>query len=84
MELLRTLTSLYNDINPATLSGAVDVVVVEQPDGTLRSSPFHVRFGKLTLMRAKERQVGFLLLCCCGGVCCCVCFVDVISCFLDW
>jgi phosphatidate phosphatase LPIN len=33
-------------MNPATLSGAIDVIVVEQPDGTLLSTPFHVRFGK--------------------------------------
>jgi phosphatidate phosphatase LPIN len=57
MELFRSLTSLYNDLNPATLSGAIDVVVVRQPDGTLKCSPFHVRFGKLTLLRAMERTV---------------------------
>lgn len=57
MELLKVISSLYNDINPATLSGAVDVVVVEQEDGSMQSSPFHVRFGKLTLLRAQERQV---------------------------
>jgi phosphatidate phosphatase PAH1 len=34
-------------LNPATLTGAIDVIVVEQPDGsTYLSSPFHVRFGK--------------------------------------
>ncbi|EDQ86943.1 uncharacterized protein MONBRDRAFT_33582 [Monosiga brevicollis MX1] len=57
MELFRRLSTLYNDINPATLSGAVDVIVVQQPDGSLKCSPFHVRFGKLTLLRAMERQV---------------------------
>lgn len=35
----------------ATFSGAVDVVVIVQPDGTRRCSPFHVRFGKLELLR---------------------------------
>mmetsp|Transcript_15335 Transcript_15335/g.25921 ORF Transcript_15335/g.25921 Transcript_15335/m.25921 type:complete len:113 (+) Transcript_15335:142-480(+) len=45
------------DINSATLSGAVDIIVVEQPDGTLKSSPFHVRFGKLTLFKATGKTV---------------------------
>jgi phosphatidate phosphatase LPIN len=30
-------------INAATFSGAIDVIVIEQPDGSLRTSPFHVR-----------------------------------------
>ena len=33
-------------INQSTLSGAIDIIVVPQADGSLRSSPFHVRFGK--------------------------------------
>lgn len=47
----------YNDINGATLTGAIDVVVVEQPDGTYNCSPFHVRFGKLGVLRSKEKVV---------------------------
>ena len=38
-------------INAATFSGAIDVLVIEQPDATRRCSPFHVRFGKLELIR---------------------------------
>eukprot|EP01125_Pyxidicula_operculata_P008116 TRINITY_DN2750_c0_g1_i12.p1 TRINITY_DN2750_c0_g1~~TRINITY_DN2750_c0_g1_i12.p1 ORF type:complete len:883 (+),score=223.06 TRINITY_DN2750_c0_g1_i12:54-2702(+) len=41
-------------INPATFSGAVDVIVVKQKDGSFKSTPFHVRFGKLQLMNIKE------------------------------
>ena len=33
----------YQEINAATLTGAIDVIVVESEDGSLRSSPFHVR-----------------------------------------
>eukprot|EP00047_Mylnosiga_fluctuans_P003669 m.230281 g.230281 ORF g.230281 m.230281 type:complete len:791 (+) comp12040_c0_seq1:234-2606(+) len=51
------IKDFYNDINPATLSGAIDIIVVRQPDGTLRCSPFHVRFGKLYLLRPKEKTV---------------------------
>ena len=45
------------DVNPSTLSGAIDVVVVRQPDGSLRSTPFHVRFGKLSVLRPREKVV---------------------------
>jgi len=55
--VVSTVTEFYKDINPATLSGAIDVVVVEQPDKELRCSPFHVRFGKLKLLRPQEKVV---------------------------
>jgi phosphatidate phosphatase LPIN len=45
------------DINPSTLSGAIDVIVVEGPDGNLACSPFHVRFGKLKLLLPSEKKV---------------------------
>ncbi|KAJ3068836.1 Lipin-3 [Podochytrium sp. JEL0797] len=53
----KAVTSFYNDINPATLSGAIDIVVVRGEDGELTCSPFHVRFGKLVLLRTTEKQV---------------------------
>ena len=49
----------YSEINKATLTGAIDVIVVEQEDGTFKSSPFHVRFGKLGVLKAKEKIVSF-------------------------
>lgn len=45
------------DINEAFLSGALDVVIIESPDSTYRCSPFHVRFGKLKLLRTREKIV---------------------------
>ena len=45
------------DVNTSTLSGAIDIVVVRQPDGSLRSTPFHVRFGKLMLLKPREKIV---------------------------
>ena len=45
------------DVNTSTLSGAIDIVVVQQPDGSLRSTPFHVRFGKLLLLKPREKIV---------------------------
>ncbi|NXK65841.1 LPIN3 phosphatase, partial [Sylvietta virens] len=52
-----TMRDLYHDLNPATLSGCIDVVVVRQPDNSFKCSPFHVRFGKLGVLRSKEKVV---------------------------
>src|SRR5271154_5264461 len=63
MQYVRSLggsvSKTWNSINPATLSGAIDVIVVEQEDGTLACSPFHVRFGKFSLLRPFEKKVEF-------------------------
>ncbi|XP_034999748.1 phosphatidate phosphatase LPIN1 isoform X1 [Hippoglossus stenolepis] len=48
---------LYRGLNPATLSGCIDVIVVRQPDGSLQCSPFHVRFGKMGVLRSLEKVV---------------------------
>ena len=56
-----SVSTAWNSINPATLSGAIDVIVVEQEDGTLLCSPFHVRFGKFSLLRPYEKKVEFKL-----------------------
>lgn len=55
--LISSLNNFYNEINPATLSGAIDIIVVEQEDGNLASSPFHVRFGKLSVLLPQEKKV---------------------------
>ncbi|XP_034965721.2 phosphatidate phosphatase LPIN1 isoform X2 [Zootoca vivipara] len=52
-----TVKELYKGLNPATLSGCIDVIVVRQPDGNLHCSPFHVRFGKMGVLRSKEKVV---------------------------
>lgn len=50
-------------INPSTLTGAIDVIVIERPaeDGSgeteLACSPFHVRFGKWQVLRPGEKKV---------------------------
>ncbi|KAF3021207.1 hypothetical protein E8E15_004054 [Penicillium rubens] len=63
MQLYRSISGsvskTWNSINPATLSGAIDVIVIEQEDGTLACSPFHVRFGKFSLLRPFEKKVEF-------------------------
>uniref|UniRef100_A0A7N8XDB6 phosphatidate phosphatase n=1 Tax=Mastacembelus armatus TaxID=205130 RepID=A0A7N8XDB6_9TELE len=52
-----TVKELYSGLNPATLTGGIDVIVVRQPDGSFQCSPFHVRFGKLGVLRSKEKIV---------------------------
>ncbi|KAJ2983251.1 hypothetical protein NUW58_g6282 [Xylaria curta] len=54
-----SVSTAWNSINPATLSGAIDVIVVEQENGDLCCSPFHVRFGKFSLLRPYEKKVEF-------------------------
>jgi len=48
-------------INPSTLTGAIDVIVIRRPaeDGQseLVCSPFHVRFGKWQVLRPGEKKV---------------------------
>lgn len=34
---------------------------VPKPDGTYKSSPFHIRFGKLSIIRPQERIVSRVL-----------------------
>uniref|UniRef100_A0A8D0DT47 phosphatidate phosphatase n=1 Tax=Salvator merianae TaxID=96440 RepID=A0A8D0DT47_SALMN len=56
-QVLVTVKELYKGINQATLSGCIDVIVVRQQDGTFLCSPFHVRFGKLGVLRSKEKVI---------------------------
>ncbi|XP_048866975.1 phosphatidate phosphatase LPIN2-like isoform X1 [Brienomyrus brachyistius] len=56
-QVLVTVRELYKGINPATLSGCIDVVVVCQQDGSYQCSPFHVRFGKLGVLHSKEKLI---------------------------
>lgn len=35
----------------------MDIVCVQQPDGSFKSSPFHVRFGKLKLLKSSRKTV---------------------------
>ncbi|KAF8507837.1 LNS2-domain-containing protein [Hysterangium stoloniferum] len=52
-------------INPSTLTGAIDVIVIERPTENgateLVCSPFHVRFGKWQVLRPGEKKVNVLV-----------------------
>lgn len=56
-----SVSKTWSSINPATLSGAIDVIVVEHPDGTLACSPFHVRFGKFQILKPSQKKVEVLV-----------------------
>mmetsp|Transcript_8976 Transcript_8976/g.26965 ORF Transcript_8976/g.26965 Transcript_8976/m.26965 type:complete len:272 (+) Transcript_8976:257-1072(+) len=45
------------ELNAATFSGAMDIIVFQDEDGNLQSTPFHVRFGKLRLLKSREKVV---------------------------
>ncbi|KAI5959984.1 ned1 [Candida theae] len=47
----------WNSLNPATLSGAIDVIVIEHPDGTRYTSPWHVRFGLLQIIKPSQKKI---------------------------
>ncbi|XP_045182167.2 phosphatidate phosphatase LPIN3-like [Mercenaria mercenaria] len=56
-KLFSNVKGFYQEINAATLTGAIDTVIIEQEDGSYKSSPFHVRFGKLGVLRSREKVV---------------------------
>ena len=62
--LLSVGSAALSSVNAITphLAGAVDVMVVLQPDGiSLKSTPFYVRFGKYAPIRNRERDVKIIV-----------------------
>ena len=57
MNFLKDLVTNIKDMNTATLTGAVDVILVQQRDGTFKSTPFHVRFGKIGVAWSDNKMV---------------------------
>lgn len=58
---LGSVSKTWSSLNPATLSGAIDIIVVEQENGDLACSPFHIRFGKFQLLRPSQKKVDFIV-----------------------
>lgn len=56
INMMSSLQDLW-DINPATLSGCIDIIAVEQLDGSIKASPFHVRFGKIKVFQSLGSRV---------------------------
>ena len=53
-KLVSSARDLYYDVNAAYLTGAVDIIAVRQADGSIKTTPFHVRFGKLGVLRTGD------------------------------
>ncbi|KAJ8907883.1 hypothetical protein NDN08_007986 [Rhodosorus marinus] len=45
------------ELNAATLSGAIDIIVFQDEAGDLHSTNWHVRFGKLRLLKSRQKVV---------------------------
>jgi len=35
----------------------MDIIAIQYPDGKLKSSPFHVRFGTLKILKTREKTI---------------------------
>ena len=57
VKVVKGIGQAVAEVKPSTLSGATDIIVVELPDGSRKSSPFHVRFGKFKAVYPKDRIV---------------------------
>lgn len=53
--IFTTVSGLYNNINPITLSGVNDIIVVKDDDGELKCSPFQLRFSRLKFTTARNQ-----------------------------
>lgn len=49
------------ELNSFTLSGCMDIIVVKQIDGELKSSAFHVRFGTSKIFKSKLKLVKIIV-----------------------
>lgn len=56
-KIFSSVNGLYNNINPITLSGVNDVIVIRNGDGRLCCSPFQLRFSKLKFYNSKSKTV---------------------------
>lgn len=56
-KLITSVSGLYNNINPITLSGVNDVIVVEDRNGDLRCTDFQLRFGRLYFYGVNNQTV---------------------------
>lgn len=48
---------MLSKLNPSTLSGALDIIIIEQEDGRLYSSPWHIRVGNMSLLHHSNKII---------------------------
>ncbi|KAJ1915943.1 lipin Ned1 [Mycoemilia scoparia] len=60
-KVISSVSGFYKELNPATLTGAIDIVVVKDSNDEMQCSPWHVRFGKLQLLRPSDKVVELIV-----------------------
>ena len=45
--------------NPTLVSGAMDILVIKQPNGSFKGTPLRVKFGQWSILKPKEKEVIF-------------------------
>lgn len=54
---LLSIPNYYRNINPSTLSGSCDIIVIKNSKNVLKCTSFHIRFGKKQIFRLKECHI---------------------------
>lgn len=58
--MLSVFSNIF-DLNQSVLPGAMDIIAVKQKDGTIKSTPFHVRFGEIKITKKKEKTINLFV-----------------------
>ena len=64
---MKSINNFFSSIaevcNPTkgTLSGAMDVIVIQRQDGTMASTPFYVKFGRFKLLKSNKLKVDLVV-----------------------
>ena len=64
---MKSIQNFFSSVSEAcspkkgTLSGAMDVIVIERPDGTLASTPFYVKFGRFKLLKSNNIKIDIVI-----------------------
>ncbi|KAL6122516.1 hypothetical protein NUSPORA_00434 [Nucleospora cyclopteri] len=56
-KIFTSVSDIYNSVNPITLSGVNDVIVVRKKTKKLKCSPFQLRFSKLQFLNSRSQIV---------------------------
>ncbi len=48
-------------VNPVTLSGASDVIVVEQENGSFKTTKFNLRVGQFRALKTKNKSIDIMI-----------------------
>ncbi|ORD94828.1 NED1 [Enterospora canceri] len=60
-KIFTSVSEIYNSVNPITLSGVNDVIVIKKQDGSYKCSPFQLRFSKMQFLNSRSQVVHLLI-----------------------